>query len=395
MTPLRIPTVISLFAIFFAAGPFILAQPPRESPPKANVPDWDWRSATPESQGMSAAKLDALQKRMAAKKTQALLVIRNDRIVSEWYAPGHTAHDKHGTASLAKALVGGLSLAVAMTDGEIALDDHATKFIPQWRDDPRKSKITIRELGSHTSGLDDAEANDLPHEKLTGWKGDFWKRLAPPRDPFTLARDVTPVVFPPGTRLQYSNPALGMLTYCVTAAIGDTGHKDIRALLRDRVMRPIGVRDQDWSVGYGKTYTVDGLPLVASWGGGSYTPRAAARIGRLVLHEGNWEGHQLLSKKSVRQMTGDAGLPGDCGMGWWGNGGGRYPKLPKDAVWGAGAGDQLLLVIPSLKLIMVRNGQTLAPGPGEPAIRQDDVFTRYHDYRAQVLFEALVEAVNL
>jgi hypothetical protein len=39
--------------------------------------------------------------------------------------------------------------------------------------------------------------------------------------------------------------------------------------------------------------------------------------------------------------------------------GGRFPKLPRDAVWGAGAGDQHLIVVPSLKLIAVRNGAAL------------------------------------
>jgi len=42
---------------------------------------------------------------------------------------------------------------------------------------------------------------------------------------------------------------------------------------------------------------------------------------------------------------------------------------------------------------MVRNGATPAPGPDKPPIRQDDVFTRYHDYRARILFQPLVEAV--
>ena len=45
-----------------------------------------------------------------------------------------------------------------------------------------------------------------------------------------------------------------MLTYYVTAAIQDGPHKDIRTLLRERVMRPIGVPDAEWSCGYGKTY---------------------------------------------------------------------------------------------------------------------------------------------
>src|SRR5262249_27662771 len=64
---------------------------------------------------------------------------------------------------------------------------------------------------------------------------------------------------------------------------------------------------------------------------------------------------------------------------------------PKDTVWGAGAGDQILLVIPSLNLIMVRNGETLVPPPktADPT----DVFAMYHDERTKVLFEPLVEAV--
>ncbi|PYJ61237.1 MAG: hypothetical protein DME24_06975 [Verrucomicrobia bacterium] len=359
----------------------------------ADWPGKDWPTATPESQDLSSTRLDAIKERLAAKKTRAFLVVRNDRIVYEWYAPGVTATTKQGTASLAKALVGGMSLAVAITDGKISIDDPAARFVPQWRHDPRKSGITIRHLGSHTSGLSDSTTENVKHEEQPGWMGDFWKRLDPPRDPFTIARDETPMLFAPGEKLQYSNPGIGMMTYCVTAAVRGGEHKDIRTVLRERVMRPIGVPDAEWSVGYGKTFVVDSLPLVASWGGGAYTPRATARIGRLVLHEGYWEGRQLMSTNAVRQVTRGAGLPGNCGMGWWSNAGQRYAKLPKDAVWGAGAGDQLLLVVPSLNLIMVRNGETLTPGPGEPPIQEDDVFTKYHDYRARILFQPLIDAV--
>src|SRR5215211_7060011 len=91
---------------------------------------FEWQKATPESQGMSAARLDALKDDLAKRRTRALLVIRNDRIVYEWYAEGVEAKTKQGTASLAKALVGGLSLGVAITDKLIALDDPAAKYIP-------------------------------------------------------------------------------------------------------------------------------------------------------------------------------------------------------------------------------------------------------------------------
>jgi CubicO group peptidase (beta-lactamase class C family) len=349
---------------------------------------FEWHTATPESQGMSRNKLEALKDDLAARKTRAFLVIRNDKIVYEWYASGHGPNDKYGAASLSKPTVAGLALLLG--DGKLKLDTLVADLVAAWDDDPRKRKITLRHLGSHTSGLAGAEQDRLPHDKLPGWKGDFWKRLNPPNDPFTIARDQTPVLFEPGTKLQYSNPGIAMLGYAVTAALKDAPRKDIRTLLKDRVMRPIGVADTEWSVGYGKTFMVDGLPLVGGWGGGNYTARCMARIGRLLLREGDWDGKQILSKEAVRQLTGDAGLPGHCGMGFWTNADRRYPKLPKDTYYGAGAGDQLLIVVPSLKLIVVRNGEPLAPGPKNPK----DVFEAFHDQRVKILFEPLIDAIT-
>src|ERR1041384_5746090 len=88
----------------------------------ADWPGNDWPTASPESQGMSASRLDAIKERLSGKKTRAFLVVRNDHIIYEWYATGVTASTRQGTASLAKALVGGMSLAVALTDGKISID---------------------------------------------------------------------------------------------------------------------------------------------------------------------------------------------------------------------------------------------------------------------------------
>src|SRR5579883_2827424 len=110
----------------------------------------------PERHGISTAALDNWRTRLADLKTNALVVMRDDRIVYEWYAPGHGPDHKEGTASLAKAIVGGNSLMVAMQDGRIHPDDLASRYIPLWRNDPQKSRITIRELATHTSGIEDA-----------------------------------------------------------------------------------------------------------------------------------------------------------------------------------------------------------------------------------------------
>jgi len=78
--------------------------------------DFDWQTADTATQHVSKEKVDALRDVMAKHGTKALLIIRHDKIVYEWYAKDVTADTKQGTASMAKAVVGGMSLAVAMQD---------------------------------------------------------------------------------------------------------------------------------------------------------------------------------------------------------------------------------------------------------------------------------------
>ena len=53
----------------------------------------------------------------------------DDRIVYEWYSPDLSAAKPHFTASMAKALVGGVSVAVALSDGRFTLDDPASRSV--------------------------------------------------------------------------------------------------------------------------------------------------------------------------------------------------------------------------------------------------------------------------
>lgn len=333
---------------------------------------FQWQTASPEDCGFDAAKLDALQKGLAEKGTKALLVIRRDRIVHEWYLNSEVREKGHYTASMAKALVGGVCLSLGIQDGVIALDNPACTYIRPWADHPKKSKITIRQLGSHTSGLADSQPKDRG-----GWQQTFWERRDPPDDPFTISRDVAPIIYEPGARDHYSNPGIAMFGYAVTAALGS----DLRTALRDRVLRPIGVADADWSCGYGQTFEVDGLPLVAAWGGGRFAARASARLGRLMLREGDWEGQHIIDADAVRQTISKAGTPNGAGQGWWTNAFGRYACMPRDAFFAAGAEHQTVLVVPSLDLICVRNGGALGP--------QDDAA----DPRGPCLFAPLMETV--
>ena len=66
--------------------------------------DFKWNTASPEGQGMSSVKLDVMKDTLAARRTKAFLVIRNDKIVYEWYSPTHGPKKRHYSASLAKAI---------------------------------------------------------------------------------------------------------------------------------------------------------------------------------------------------------------------------------------------------------------------------------------------------
>ncbi len=105
--------------------------------------------------------------------------------------------------------------------------------------------------------------------------------------------------FPPGSAAHYSNPGTAMLSYCIMVALQGTPTADVRTLLHQRVHAPLGLREnEDYSIGYERTWDVDGLPLVANWGGGGFTPRATARVGQLLAQDGAWEGRTGLSPNS-------------------------------------------------------------------------------------------------
>ena len=348
---------------------------------------FQWGYSLPSENGFSSEKLYAMRDTLARHSTTSLLVIRDDKVVLDWYAPGWDPDRPHYTASLAKALVGGMSLLLALNDHRLGIDDPVSRYVPEWKYDLQKSKITIRQLATHTSGLADAELTQqeidqakaagqevkTSHRDMPGWKGDFWRQNP---DPFTLARDKAPVLFTPGAAYQYSNPGMGMLAYAITASYAGSAYRDIRSLLKEKLMDPLGIRDKEWDIGYGKTFHVNNLDLVADWGGADFTPQAVARIGRLMLNQGNWDGKQLVDSSWVSLVTRYAGMPmetGDAmhptlanGLPWYVNYEGMWPSLPRDAFMGAGAGNQFLLVIPSLKMIVVRNGGDMYdPSKGE------------------------------
>ena len=89
-----------------------------------------------------------------------------------------------------KPLWGGWPSWWRLSDGRIKLEDFACEYIPAWKNDSQKSKITIRHLATHSAGIEDAEVPGKSHEELAGWKGEFWHRHP---DPFSIALSQAPI----------------------------------------------------------------------------------------------------------------------------------------------------------------------------------------------------------
>lgn len=347
----------------------------------------------PEKQGLDSQKLDAYTKQLSEMNTKALIVMRNHHIVKEWYAEDFGPEKPHYTASLAKTIVGGLALAVAVSEGYMAYNDLACKYIPSWQDDPLKSKITIRHLATHTSGLEDTSALEL----LSGWKLMFWQKDPSPSalDPITCSLEKAEMLYPPGTKFVYSNPGFGALSYAITASLQGTPYPDIRILLQEKIMKPLGIPEAEWSIGYTKPFVIDGMNIYGTWGGGEFTARAVLQIGQLFLNKGKWQGQTLIKSQVLKPMMASnvhsvtqEGFPhGDlltssiCGFS---NHCCVFPKIPDCTFFGAGAGQQAMIVIPSLDMVVIRFGNWLN------GRKSDTFWTEIKDYLCHPLTDMLL-----
>jgi CubicO group peptidase (beta-lactamase class C family) len=111
----------------------------------------------------------------------------------------------------------------------------------------------------------------------------------------------------------------------------------------------LGIRDYRWD------RDSQGISL-GGWGL-QLTPGDMAKLGYLYLHEGQWDGQQIVPADWVRQATREhvaSDAPGrGYGYQWW-----TYPSLAGYAALGRGG--QAIFVVPGWNLIVVTTAQDVA-----------------------------------
>ena len=84
---------------------------------------------------------------------EVLVVYLDGKPVFEDTIRNFTIETPHPLASGTKSF-SGIAAALAMEDGLLSLDELVSTTIHEWKEDPQKSKVTVRQLLSLSSGLE-------------------------------------------------------------------------------------------------------------------------------------------------------------------------------------------------------------------------------------------------
>lgn len=324
-------------------------------------------------EGFDAAALDGLAGRMMARRTEAFLVARHGRLVLEryaparWYWPVPERARRRAIASTGKAVVGATVLAIGACEGWLDPDGRVSDHVAAWRDDPRKRALTLRDLATHTSGLDAAAGRAESGLPEPAWTGGLWSKLDRRAE---TAVHRAPLVAERGAEMRYSNPGYSVYSLTLAKAAEAAGHgPDIAPLLQQRVLDRLGIPDRAAVLSYGRMFEAEGTRYRETGSGGRLTPRALVRVAQMVAAGGAWDGRQVverrclddvlapnLAARPVGEIEADLPMPAPA-AGWWSNANGAWPELPADLLVAAGAEHRVVVVVPSLDLVAVRLGK--------------------------------------
>jgi CubicO group peptidase (beta-lactamase class C family) len=281
-----------------------------------------------------------------------MLVMQNGRTIFEHYVNGGSETRRWPIFSGTKSFWGIAALA-AVDEGLFALDDRASDTITEWKNHPRKAQITIRQLLSQTDGMEGASR--LQRSSV--------------RDRNAMAIGL-PCLAEPGSAFIYGPSHIQIFSELLRRKLSG---RNVIAYFEAHVASRLGLR----SLNYKKDPR--GNPLPAT--GFELTAREWARLGELVLGNGNYHGRQIVPANLLREaFIGSQANPA-YGLTFWLNRqapNGREVDMermidlpwqnaewrevcickdaPADMAVALGSHYERLFVMPSLKAIIVRQG---------------------------------------
>lgn len=325
--------IVPLFFLLIACGTQELTQNQQETMYFPPIGSELWETKTPENLGWNTSALYDLYQFLETNNTKAFLMLHNGKIVVERYFHGHSASSNWYWASAGKTLTASL-VGIAQSEGHLNIHHKTSQYLGVgWTSAPsaKEDLITIKHQLSMTTGLDDGVSNsdDFSPSKLL-YKADA------------------------GTRWAYHNAPYTLLHEVVENATGSS----FDAYFNTKIRNPIGMNGS-WI-----------------WLGDNHvffsTARSMARFGLLMLNGGKWENQTIIPQNYHHEMVNTSQhLNLSYGYLWWLNGKSSFmlpttqmvfsgwlcPNAPADMYAAMGKNNQLLNVVPSKKLVVIRMGE--------------------------------------
>ncbi len=325
-------------------------------------PAHDWRTSTPEEQGLDSTLILAMLQEIQTKSLpiHSLLIIRHGYLVTEVYFPPYQREFKHPLFSLTKSVTSAL-VGKALQEGR--LTDVRQKVLDFFPDiapsvtDPQVKNLTLEHLLTMSAGFNTNTMPDLSSKSAAAG---------------TIRHILTydSILARPGTTFYYDSGLPHLLSGVIQKA---TGLK-LREYAQQKLFDPLSISNVSWTADpQGVTLGSTGLMLRAS---------DLAKLGYLYLHHGQWNGDQVLPEEwvmaSTRKKIETQGLMNaaeDDGYGylWWRDSWGGYSAH--------GFGGQYLFVLPAQDMVIVFTSglpDPIFPAPSQlvknyvlPAIRSD------------------------
>jgi CubicO group peptidase (beta-lactamase class C family) len=267
--------------------------------------------------------------------TVAFLIIRNDTIQYEEYFDRYNEASIVPSFSMAKSVTS-ILIGCAIDDGLIqSVDEPITKYIPELKENGF-DKVSIKHVLQMTSGIDFNESYFNPFGDAASFY--YGRNLRKQIAKMKLKEE-------PGKKFAYASGNTQLLGLILERALQN---KTVTQYLQEKLWTPLGMEyDASWSIdkkknGLEKTFCCLNART-----------HDFAKIGRLYLNKGNWNGQQLIAESWVEQSTKldttEGSIP-NYQYQWW-------MPTPGQDFMAEGILGQFVYVNPSKNLVIVRLGK--------------------------------------
>lgn len=323
-----------------------------------------WTVSPPRAGSALARAMSEGREYAARNRSEAFMVWHRGRLLEASYFGEMRADKTFPSRSLAKPMTAA-AVGRAMALGRIrSLDQPAADFLVEWRDDPRRSRILIRHLLDMRSGF-------LPQAVAPTAEDILNRAYLHPRHEEIILHDY-PVVDEPGTRYEYNNATSEIVALVIERATG----RRYAEFVGNEILAPIGAPGGEVWVNRPGGLAHSGCCMMLP-------AEAWLRLGVLFMQDGVWEGRRLLPRGYVAAMV--QGTPQNR---WYGLGvyvAGDYirrrpfanpervppesgvlhsePYLARDLFLFDGNANQVVFIVPSAELVVLRVGGTPPRGP--------------------------------